>query len=229
MPFWTLRRKVVATVTLMIALTFGWAAVVVAVARAGAHDEARSSDAIAVLGAAQYNGRPSPVFRARLDHAAALYQRGLAPVVLVTGGVGSGDTLSESDVGRRYLLKAGLPDGAVVGLPAGASTSASLDGVAHWFSGKESRRVLLVSDGFHMLRLRIIATRLGLLPFTSPAPNSPIRSNPRRNAAYFLAEGLKSPSPWSSTAEGAHAAPEPAGLYPAGPAGRPRPGADSRR
>jgi len=61
MPFWTLRRKVVATVTLMIALTFGWAAVVVAVALAGAHDEARSSDAIAVLGAAQYNGRPSPV------------------------------------------------------------------------------------------------------------------------------------------------------------------------
>ena len=196
MPFWTLRRKVVAAGTLMVALTFGWAAVVVAVALAGAHDEARSADAIAVLGAAQYNGRPSPVFRARLDHAAALYQRGLAPVVLVTGGVGSGDTVSESDVGRRYLLKAGLPDGAVVGLPAGASTSASLDGVAHWFSGKESRRVLLVSDGFHMLRLRIIASRLGLMPFTSPAPNSPIRSNPRRNAAYFLTEGLKVPVTW---------------------------------
>ncbi len=196
MPFWTLRRKVFAAGTLLVALTFGWAAVVVAVALAGAHDEARSADAIAVLGAAQYNGRPSPVFRARLDHAAALYQRGLAPVVLVTGGVGSGDTVSESDVGRRYLLKAGLPEGAVVGLPAGASTSASLDGVAHWFAGKESRRVLLVSDGFHMLRLRIIAIRLGLLPFTSPAPNSPIRSNPRRNAAYFLAEGFKVPVTW---------------------------------
>src|SRR2546426_274447 len=86
--------------------------------------------------------------------------------------------------------------GAVVGLPAAASTSASLESVAHWFSGKENRRVLLVSDGFHMLRLRIIATRLGLLPFTSPAPNSPIRSNPRRNAAYFLAEGFKVPVTW---------------------------------
>src|SRR5438034_321431 len=170
--------------------------VVVAVALTGAHDEARSADAIAVLGAAQYNGRPSPVFRARLDHAAALYQRGLAPVVLVTGGVGSGDTVSESEVGRRYLLKAGLPEGAVVGLPAAASTSASLAGVAEWFSGKDNRRVLLVSDGFHMLRLRIIATRLGLQPFTSPAPNSPIRSNPRRNAAYFLAEGFKVPVTW---------------------------------
>src|SRR2546429_2020156 len=197
MPFWTLRRKVVATVTLMIALTFGWAAVVVAVALTGAHDEARSADAIAVLGAAQYNGRPSPVFRARLDHAAALYQRGLAPVVLVTGGVGSGDTVSESEVGRRYLLKAGLPDGAVVGLPAAASTSASLARVAEWVSGKDSRRVLLVSDGFHMLRLKIIATRLGLQPFTSQAPNSPIRSNPRRNAAYSSAEAFKVPVTWA--------------------------------
>src|SRR2546422_10318971 len=143
MPFWTLRRKVVATVTLMIALTFGWAAVVVAVALAGAHDEARSADAIAVLGAAQYNGRPSPVFRARLDHAAALYQRGLAPVVLVTGGVGSGDTGSESDVGRRYLLKAGLPDGAVVGLPAAARTAGSPVSGAHRLSGEENRRALL--------------------------------------------------------------------------------------
>jgi len=94
MPFWTLRHKLVAAMVLLAALTFGWAAVVVAVALAGAHDEARSADAIAVLGAAQYNGRPSPVFRARLDHAAALYERGLAPVFLVTGGVGSGDTMS---------------------------------------------------------------------------------------------------------------------------------------
>src|SRR3989442_3180790 len=150
MPFWTLRRKLTATVMVLVALTFGWAAVVVAVALAGAHDQATTADAIAVLGAAQYNGRPSRVYRARLDHAATLYQRGLAPVILVTGGVGSGDTVSESDVGRRYLLKAGLPEGAVVGLLAGASTSASLAGVAQWFSGKDNRRVLLVSDGFHM-------------------------------------------------------------------------------
>ena len=196
MPFWTLRRKVMAAGVVTLALAFGWAAVVVAVALAGAHDQATTADAIAVLGAAQYNGRPSPVFRARLDHAAALYQRGLAPVVLVTGGVGSGDSLSEAEVGRRYLVKAGLPDGAVVGLRAAASTAASLDGVADWFAGKENRRVLLVSDGFHMLRLKIIATRLGLVPFTSPAPNSPIRSNPRRNAAYFLAEGFKVPVTW---------------------------------
>ncbi|HET7295969.1 MAG TPA: YdcF family protein [Gemmatimonadales bacterium] len=196
MPFWTLRRRVVAVGVGVIALAFGWAAVVVAVAVASVRDQATTADAIAVLGAAQYNGRPSPVFRARLDHAATLYQRGLAPVVLVTGGVGSRDTISESEVGRRYLVKAGLPEGAVVALPAGESTAASLHGVAQWFAGKDSRRVLLVSDGFHMLRLQILATRLGLAGFTSPAPNSPIRANPRRNAAYFLAEGFKVPITW---------------------------------
>src|SRR5207253_2383735 len=172
-------RPVAAAVVVVVLLAFGWAAVVVAVALASAHDQATTADAIAVLGAAQYNGRPSPVFRARLDHAAALYQRGLAPVVLVTGGVGTGDTVSESEVGRRYLTKAGLPENAVIALAAGASTASSIASVARWFAGRDSRRVLLVSDGFHMLRLKIIATRLGLVPFTSPAPGSPIRANPR--------------------------------------------------
>src|SRR5438094_10398529 len=196
MPFWTVRRRLAAAAVLAIALAFAWAAVVVAAALAGARDQATSADAIVVLGAAQYNGRPSPVFRARLDHAAALYQRGLAPLVLVTGGVGTGDTVSESEVGRHYLVKAGLPDVAVLALPAGTSTSASLAGVARWFSGRDSRRVLLVSDGFHMLRLQIIATRLGLVPFTSPAANSPIRPNPRRNAAIYFAHGLNAPISW---------------------------------
>src|SRR5256886_307880 len=138
MPFWTLRRKLGAAGVVVLLLAFGWAAVVVAVALAGAHDQATTADAIAVLGAAQYNGRPSPVFRARLDHAAALYQRGLAPVVLVTGGVGTGDTLSESDVGRRYLVKAGLPEAAVPALPPRLSTSRPPGRVARGVSGRGS-------------------------------------------------------------------------------------------
>src|SRR5205809_5728854 len=149
MPFWTLRRAFGAAAVLALSLAVGWAAVVLAVAVTAARDQATTADAIVVLGAAQYNGRPSPVFRSRLDHAAALYQRGYAPVVLVTGGVGTGDTVSESEVGRRYLVKAGLPEGAVVGLPAAASTSASLAGAAEWFSGKDTRRVLPLPDGFH--------------------------------------------------------------------------------
>src|ERR1041385_7965800 len=196
MPFWTLRRKFVAAVTLLVALTVGWAAVVVAVALTGAHDEARSADAIAVLGAAQYNGRPSPVFRARLDHAAALYQRGLAPVVLVTGGVGTGDTVSESEVGRRYLTKAGLPETAVIALAAGSSTASSVSSLARWPRGRDGHRRLVVPGGFPMPPVRTLAARQGLLALASPAPGSPIRSNPRRNAAYFLAEGLKVPVTW---------------------------------
>jgi uncharacterized SAM-binding protein YcdF (DUF218 family) len=194
MPFWTGRRRL--AVALLLLLVLGWAAVVVAVAVTGASDEARPADAIAVLGAAQYNGRPSPVFRARLDHAAGLLQRGLAPLVLVTGGVGAGDTVSEAEVGRRYLVQRGVPLDAVVALPPAATTVASLQRVADWFDSRPSRRVILVSDGFHLLRLKILAKRRGLTAYTSPAPGSPIRANPRRNAVYTLSEGLKVPITW---------------------------------
>lgn len=196
MPFWTPRRVFRALVLAVLLLVAGWGVVVFAVANVGAGDRAAPADAIAVLGAAQYNGRPSPVFRARLDHAASLYRRGLAPVVLVTGGVGARDTLSEADVGRRYLLGLGIPADSAVALRAGADTYASMAEVGGWFSQRGSRRVILVSDGFHLLRLRIIATGLGLTPLTSPAMDSPIRASSRRNAAYVAAEGFKVPFTW---------------------------------
>ncbi len=196
MPFWTPRRVVTTAAAVLVLLVLGWGAVVLAVAVQSTRDQAATADAIVVLGAAQYNGRPSPVFRARLNHAAALYQRGLAPVLLVTGGVGTGDSLNEAVVGRAYLARLGLPVEALIALPAGDDTYASLAEVARWFEGRASRRVLLVSDGFHMLRLRIIARRLHLVPLTSPATGSPIRANLRRNTAYLLAEGYKVPFTW---------------------------------
>src|SRR5574341_1360465 len=177
MPFWTPRRLGGALAIGAALLVAGWLAAVLAVASVGAADHAGPADAIAVLGAAQYNGRPSPV-------------------VLVTGGIGTGETLSEADVGRRYLVSLGIPASAVVALPAGADTYASLAEVSAWFSGRGSRRVLLVSDGFHLLRLRIIAEGLGLVPFTSPAPRSPIRASRRRYAGYLAAEGVKVPYTW---------------------------------
>jgi uncharacterized SAM-binding protein YcdF (DUF218 family) len=196
MPFWTGRRAFGGIVVAVILMALGWAAVVVAVAVQAAHDQATGADAIAVLGAAQYNGRPSPVFRARLDHAATLYQRGLAPTVLVTGGVGARDTLNEANVGRSYLVRLGIPDEAVIPLAGGHDTFSSIDQVRRWFDGRDSRRVLLVSDGFHMLRLQIIARRLGLTPYTSPAAGSPIQANARRNTGYLFAEGFKVPFTW---------------------------------
>src|SRR5258708_2338854 len=142
MPFWTGRRRIVVALLLLVVLA--WAVVVAAVAVTGASDQARAADAIAVLGAAQYNGRPSPVFRARLDHAAGLLQRGLAPLVLVTGGVGAGDTLSEAEVGRRYLVGRGVAVDAVIALPPAATTVASLQRVAEWFDGHALQRSRLV-------------------------------------------------------------------------------------
>ena len=116
--------------------------------------------------------------------------------VLVTGGVGARDTLDETKVGRDYLVRLGIPDEAVIPLAGGDDTFRSLEQVKRWFQGRESRRVLLVSDGFHMLRLQIIARRLGLTPYTSPAPGSPIHANVRRNTGYLFAEGFKVPFTW---------------------------------
>ena len=191
-----LRRTAVLVGLTISAAVAAWALVAAAVVVAGSEDQAGPVDAIVVLGAAQYNGRPSPVFRARLDHAATLYRAGHAPVVLVTGGIGRRDTLSEAAVGARYLTGRGLPSAAVVALPAGADTYASLAEVGGWFRGRGSRRVLLVSDGFHLLRLRVLAARLALEPYTSPAPDSPITANRRRYLAYVAAEGIKVPLTW---------------------------------
>src|SRR5438876_2537227 len=101
MAIWTLRRKFAALGVLLVLLVLGWGVVVVAVAVSGAREQAATAHAISELGAAQYNGRPSPVFKARPDHAATLYLPGFAPGVLVTGRGGARDSLSPAEVGRR--------------------------------------------------------------------------------------------------------------------------------
>lgn len=159
-------------------------------------DQRRPADAIVVLGAAQYNGRPSPVLRARLDHAFQLYQDGLAPRIVVTGGVGRGDTTSEALVGRNYLLAQEVPPSAVVVQPQGRSTQASMTAVAEWLGAEHLNRVILVSDPFHMFRLRLEARRTGLEAYTSPTESSPISDNPVLELRYLAAEGLKIPVAW---------------------------------
>jgi uncharacterized SAM-binding protein YcdF (DUF218 family) len=163
---------------------------------ASQRDEREPADAIVVLGAAQYNGRPSPVLRARLDHALALYRDGVAPLLLVTGGVGRGDTTSEALVGRRYLVARGVPATAVVAQGEGRTTMASMDAVAEWLRARGLRRVVLVSDPFHMFRLRLEARRTALIAYTSPTESSPISNNPTLEFRYLLAEGLKVPVAW---------------------------------
>lgn len=159
-------------------------------------DERRRADAIVVLGAAQYNGRPSPVLRARLDHALALYRDALAPRILVTGGVGRGDKESEATVARRYLLAQRIPDSAVVMQPQGRSTAASMSAVADWLESRGFHSAVLVSDPFHMLRLRLEARRTGLKVYTSPTETSPISDNPGLELEYLAAEAVKVPVAW---------------------------------
>ena len=185
-----MRRVLAVAVALVVA---GWLLIVVEVVLVARHDAAAPADAIVVLGAAQYNGRPSPVFRARLDHAADLFRRGLAPHVIVTGGIGAGDTVSEAVVGRRYLAGVGTDSAALVAVATGHSTEPSLRAAADWVRARGGRRVILVSDGFHMLRLCLTARRLGLVPLGSPARRSPIAANRRLEIGYVLAESFKAP------------------------------------
>lgn len=159
-------------------------------------DQRRKVDAIVVLGAAQYNGRPSPVLKARLDHAVDLYKGGYAPLFVVTGGTATGDRESEADVSRRYVLAEGVPDSAVVVRPEGRSTGASMEAVGHWLKQKGLTSVLLVSDPFHMCRLRMEAHRMDLTAFSSPTTTSPISGSFRRELGYFATESLKMPVAW---------------------------------
>jgi uncharacterized SAM-binding protein YcdF (DUF218 family) len=162
-----------------------------AVIRTAHDDQQRNAGGVVVLGAAPYNGRPSPVLRARLLHALALYRKGFAPVIVVTGGTAAGDAVSEAEAGRRFLLAEGAPVEAVVSLPEGKNTDETLDAVADWVRQTGTGEVLLVSDGFHMARLRVEARRHGIVAWTSPAPGSPIAGP--REWSYFLSEGIKFP------------------------------------
>jgi len=174
------------------AIALGWLASFVAVVVASRRDLAAPADAIVVLGAAQYGGRPSPVLRARLSHAASLWRQRLAPRVLITGGTAAGDSVSEAVVAREYLLGLGVPDTAVAAVPEGRTSEQSIRAAARLLAPL-GRRVILVSDGFHMLRLAVLARRMGLEPLGSPATDSPIGRSSRGELAYLLAESVKVP------------------------------------
>lgn len=150
-------------------------------------------DAIVVLGAAQYNGRPSPVLRARLDHAFRLFRQRLADSIIVTGGIGEGDRYSEAQVSRSYLIARGVPPEAITALPQGRSTEESMTAVGDWLRPQGKDHVLLVSDPFHMARLRLEARRTQLRASVSPTATSPISDNPNLELEYLFREGFKVP------------------------------------
>ncbi len=164
-----LRLLVVLLLGLLV-MTGTWGAVVSRlIAEAAGQDQAATSDAIAVFGAAEYDGRPSPVFHARLDHAADLYQRGIAPLVITLGGGGDKDSgKSEGGVGRDYLLARGVPLENIIAETTSVDTEQQVHRLAAIARDHNLRHVVVVSDGTHMFRVRAICDRAGLDVSTSP-------------------------------------------------------------
>jgi uncharacterized SAM-binding protein YcdF (DUF218 family) len=151
-------------------------------------DESQQADIIVVLGAAQYNGRPSPVFKSRLDHAAALFKDKFAGKIMTTGGYGFDPRYSEAGVGKMYLIKQSVPEDCIYTEPSGVTTSESIEGAIEFLKQHNFTRVIAVSDGFHLFRIRRIFRDHEITTFGSPAHHSVIESNFRSRTLASLRE-----------------------------------------
>jgi len=141
----------------------------------GNRDERTPADAVVVMGAAQYDGRPSPQLAARLDHVVQLWGEDLAPVVVVTGGKRPGDRFTEAEASARYLEARGVPASAILMETEAHNSYDSLVGVHELLAARGDDRVLLVSDPYHSLRIRLVAEELGFEAYVSPTRTSPVR------------------------------------------------------
>jgi len=180
-----LGRVVVGAVVIAALIVGGTAFRVWQVARV---DDRRPVDAVVVLGAAQYDGAPSAIFAARLRHAEALYERGLAPRIVTTGGGQEGDAFTESEAGRRYLLERGVPPRAVVAVGTGGDTLTSLRAVADRAQADGWESTLVVSDPWHSLRARTMARDSGLAAWTSPTRTGPVVQTRETQVRYIIRE-----------------------------------------
>lgn len=158
---------------LLLTAALAWLAYVsLRIARQASRNEARAAGAIVVFGAAEYSGRPSPVLRARLDHAYDLYQRGLALLVITTGGAGGDPKFSEGAVGRDYLAKRGVPDRALIAETQGSDTDQSAQRVATILRANGVESCDAVSDAYHMFRVKKMMERQGITAYAAPRPES---------------------------------------------------------
>ena len=169
---WRRARRIAAIVAGLLALYF--VVTLWQVRHTGQTDQARQVDAIVVLGAAQYDGRPSDVLAARLDHVVELWDLGLAPLVFTTGANRPGDRFTEAQASANYLVKRGVPKDHIVQV-GGDTSYDELRGVRDVMRGRGLHSVLLVSDRYHSLRIRLVAQELGLTAYVSPTTTSPVR------------------------------------------------------
>ena len=146
----------------------------------GGRDDRRPADAIVVLGAAQYDGRPSPVFRARLEHAVQLFDEGVAPFLVVTGGKAAGDRTTEAAAARRFALSRGVPAGAILVENESRTTYESMRAVGRLLRERGLATAVFVSDRTHMLRVLRMARDQDIVARGSPTTTSPIDASPAR-------------------------------------------------
>ena len=187
---WWLRLLVlaVATVVSFMAIT------AVQVVHTASLEEIHSADAIVVFGAAEYSGRPSPVLRARLDHALAVFHRGVAPVVITTGGAAGDPSFSEGGVGRDYLMRHGVPERSLIAETQGRDTAESAVRVGVIMRANGLHSCVAVSDAYHVFRIRKLLEHEGIAPvYVAPRPDSRPHTAWQRagavlreTASYFL-------------------------------------------
>lgn len=187
--FWT----TVVAVVMVLAI---FSSIFVTILADSTKQELHSADAIIVFGAAQYDGRPSPVFRARLDHANELFRQGLAPVVITTGGSAADPKFSEGGVGHDYLMRKGIPESALIAETQANDTAESAERVSAIMQENHMNSCLAVSDAYHMFRIRMLLTHQGLRVFLAPRPDSRPKSVwlratalMKESASYLLWKG----------------------------------------
>lgn len=151
-------------------------------------DDRASADVVLVLGAAQYAGTPSPIFEARLRHAKDLYEDGVAPYIVTTGGNKPGDTYTEASAGVRWLTEHGVPEHHVIAVGQGTDTLGSIEAVAERIRERGWRTAVIVSDPWHSLRARTMAADAGIEAWTSPTHSGPIVQTRQTQFRYILRE-----------------------------------------
>ena len=154
------------------AMLIGLAAICVGIVRESSRQEIHPADAIVVFGAAEYSGRPSPVYRARLDHAFDLFEQGVAPVVITTGGAAADPSFSEGGVGHDYLMHRGIPDSSLIEETHGSDTAQSAERIGVIMRANHLHSCVAVSDAYHVFRIRKLLEHEGMQVYVSPRPDS---------------------------------------------------------
>jgi len=172
----------------LLALAYGERSLYLAIREQAARDEAMPADALVIFGAAEYNGAPSPVLKARLDHAFDLEERGLAPLVITTGGSGGDRLYTEAGVGRDYLIQQGVAETKILVDTRSLTTYESVKAVTLLLRQRQKHTCIAVSDGFHLYRIKLMFRSLGITAYASPAPDSPIEADSYLRTLHSLRE-----------------------------------------